>query len=83
MNDDEFLTEKEREVVETYLLFSEAFESLSKQYNHSVSELAGIMMGVVAIKTRDDGWTEEEFHELLDEVKKVDWKKRPRLTVVK
>lgn len=77
MNDDEFLTEKEREVVETYLLFSEAFESLSKQYNHSVSELAGIMMGVVAIKTRDDGWTEEEFHELLDEVKKVDWKKRP------
>ena len=83
MNDDEFLTEKEREVVETYLLFSEAFESLSKQYNHSVSELAGIMMGVVAIKVRDDGWTEEEFHDLLDEVKKVDWKKRPRLTVVK
>ena len=83
MNDDEFLTEKEREVVETYLLFSEAFESLSKQYNHSVSELAGIMMGVVAIKVRDDGWTEEGFHDLLDEVKKVDWKKRPRLTVVK
>ncbi len=83
MNDEEFLTEKEREVVETYLLFSEAFDSLSKQYNHTISELAGIMLGVVAIKTRDDGWSEEEFHELLDEVKKVDWKKRPRLTVVK
>lgn len=83
MNDEKFLTEKEKEVVETYLLFSEAFDSVSKQYNHNVAELAGILLGVVAIKTRDDGWSEEEFHELLDEVKKVDWKKRPRLTVVK
>lgn len=83
MNDDTFVTEKEEEVLNSYLLFRELFNNLKQETNLSVAELVGIMMSVSAIETRDEGWAPEEFHQLLDEVKVVDWRKKPKLTVVK
>lgn len=77
------LTEKEVDVLVAFESFKELYELVKEEQDLSPAEIFGVMMSLIGIKFREEGMSHEEFLSFMDEVREINWNKKPKLTIVK